>query len=93
MAVFRSEAVLLGDGGARLGAGMAYLHLPRGEGREQDVSGTMSLKSWDAAEGQPVAIQLSDQRTLTISVSRDALSECSRNRVLRFQAHWPPHPS
>jgi hypothetical protein len=68
---------------------MAYLHLPRGDEAEQDATGTVSLRTWQA-EGEPTELRLADGRRLSITVTRDALSECSRNRILRFSAHWPP---
>ena len=90
MAVFRSEAEVLSEDGRGLGAGMAYLHLPRGLEREQDGNGTLSLQSWEPSGDPPTALRLKDGRQLAIQVSRDALSDCSRNRILRFTAHWPP---
>jgi hypothetical protein len=90
MAVFKSEAEVVTQKGDSVGAGTAYLHLPRGMEREQDGGGTISLKTWSPSEDAPAALRLADGRRLEIRVSRDALSECSRNRVLRFQAHWPP---
>ena len=89
MAILKSDAELLGEQGQRLGDGMIYVHLPRGLEREQDGSGTMSLKAWTPTEDPPAALQLPDGRRLAITVSRDALSDCSRNRVLRFQVRWP----
>jgi hypothetical protein len=89
MAVFKSEALVTAADGAPLGAGMAYLHLPRGLEREQDAGGTVSLRSWTAVTAEPALLQLVDGRHLPINVSRDALSDCSRNRVLRFTLHWP----
>jgi len=93
MAVFKSEADLLSDGGALLGTGTAVLHIPHGVERAQDATGTLSLKTWTPSEDLPAAIRLPDRRRLPISVSRDALSECSRNRVLRYRTHWPPEPA
>jgi hypothetical protein len=90
MAVFKSEAEVITSTGESLGEGTAYVHLPRGVEREQDAGGTISLKSWSPSRDAPTALRFADGRRLEISVSRDALSECSRNRVLRFQAHWPP---
>jgi hypothetical protein len=90
MAVFKSQAEVVSGTGQSLGDGTAYLHLPRGPNREQDVGGTISLKAWSPTEDAPAALRFADGRRLEIRVSRDALSECSRNRVLRFQAHWPP---
>jgi len=90
VAVFKSEAELVTQSGEALGGGMAYLHLPRGLQRQQASSGTISLKYWRQSDQPPVALRLPDGRNLGIRVSRDALSECSRNRVLRFEADWPP---
>ena len=90
MAVFRSEAEVLSEGGRSLGTGMAYLHLPRGTDREQDCTGTVSLQSWEPAEDSPAAVRLEDGRCLEIKVSRDALSDCSRSRILRFTTRWRP---
>ena len=88
--VFKSEAQLLSRTGQEVGEGMAYVHLPRGLQTEQEGSGTVSLKSWAASDELPDSLLLPDGRRLRIRVSRDALSECSRNRILRFQARWPP---
>jgi hypothetical protein len=92
MAVFKSD-VLVQDAGARsLGEGKAYVHLPRGLDAAQDASGTVSLRRWEwepTADG-PSTLLLQDGRRLAIAVSRDVLSDCSRKRILRFQATWPP---
>jgi hypothetical protein len=88
VAVFKSEAVVAAADGAALGSGMAYLHLPRGLEREQAAGGTVSLRSWSAG-GEPTALELADGRRLAIEVSRDAVSECSRSRILRFKLQWP----
>lgn len=93
MAVFRAEGVVLGDSGADLGSGMASIHLPRGREREQEAAGTVSLQAWEARDDPPVALKFADGRVLAICVSRDALSECSRNRILRFTARWTPEPA
>ncbi len=89
MAIVRSNAEVQAGDGATMGRGIAYIHLPRGHGRAQDASGTVSLREWNAAAGEPAVLLLEDGQTLAIRVSRDALSECSRNRVLRFSADWP----
>jgi hypothetical protein len=89
MPVFKSQAAVLNEAGQELAEGMAYLHLPRGLEQAQEASGTISLKAWSSNGDQPAALRLADGRRLAISVSRDALSECSRNRVLRFTAAWP----
>lgn len=90
MPIFRAEAEVLDCADRSVGAGMAYVHLPRGLDREQDGTGTVSLRSWESDQDEPAALRLGDGRRLAISVTRDALSECSRNRILRFSAHWPP---
>ena len=90
MAIFRSEAEVLTQSGQSLGVGMAYLHLPRGVEREQEGNGTVSLQSWEPTEDPPTELRLKDGRRLPIAVSRDALSDCSRSRILRFKTHWPP---
>jgi hypothetical protein len=89
MAVFRSSAELLGAAGRLLGRGTVYVHLPRGVDRQQDASGTMSLRSWYPAAETPALLHLPDGRDIVIRVSRDALSDCSRSRVLRFSTTWP----
>ena len=73
-----------------MGAGMAYIHLPHGLEQEQDGTGTVSLKSWGLEDEAPTTLQLGDGRRLTINVSRNAVSECSRNRILRFSTRWLP---
>ena len=90
MAIFRSQTDVLAGDGRSLGFGMVYLHLPRGLEQTQTGSGTVSLTSWEPVEDPPAVLRLADGRHLAIRVSRDALSECSRNRILRFAADWPP---
>ena len=89
MAIFKSQAQVLTASGQELGEGLAYLHLPRGLERAQQSGGTISLRSWRPSGEPPTALCLEDGRRLEVRVSRDALSECSRNRVLRFQFDWP----
>ena len=36
------------------------------------------------------AIVLEDGRRLDIAVTQSALSDCSRNHILRFATSWPP---
>ncbi len=93
MAVYRSQAEVLGPDGGVLGAGTTYLHLPRGLDRPQEASGTISLRSWQPGEDLPASLRLEDGRWLSLVVERDAVSECSRNRILRFRASWPPRQS
>jgi hypothetical protein len=66
------------------------LHLPRGRDQAQDGAGTVSLRSWEQPDEPPAELRLADGRRLPISVTRDALSDCSRNRILRFTMRWPP---
>ena len=90
MAILKSDSNVLNETGQRLGVGTAYLHLPHGLDREQEGTGTISLRSWEPTDAPPAELRLEDGRRLAIRVSRDALSECSRNRVLRFTLRWPP---
>jgi hypothetical protein len=71
---------------------MAYIHLPRGPERAQSVSGTVSLRTWDSASGDPAELELDDGLRVAINVSRESLSDCSRNRILRFTANWLASP-
>jgi hypothetical protein len=90
MAVFKSVVEVRDPGGASLGEGTAYIHLPRGREIRQDATGTVSLRRWEPGQEAPDHLTLADGRRLPISVSRDVLSDCSRNHILRFQATWPP---
>jgi hypothetical protein len=90
MAIFKSEARVLDEAGRAVGEGTVYVHLPLGLEREQEGGGTVSLKSWAATDRVPRVLYMADGRRLEIRVSRDALSDCSKNRVLRFEASWPP---
>jgi hypothetical protein len=93
MAVFKSEAELHNEAGQPLGRGMLYLHLPRGTDQPQTGSGTVALRDWTAGEVVPVSAHFPDGRILRIEVSRSAISDCSRTRVLRFQAAWDGSPA
>jgi hypothetical protein len=93
VAIFRSEAEVLDEAGRRLGSGMAYVHLPMGRERDQEATGTVSLRSWEPSDEPPALLVIGEGRRLPIAVSRDALSECSRNRILRFTARWTPEPA
>ena len=90
MAVFKSAVVVFDRNERSLGEGMAYIHLPRGHDAPQDATGTVTLRRWEPGDGTPTQLGLEDGRRLGISVSREVLSECSRNHILRFQATWPP---
>jgi hypothetical protein len=92
MAVFKSSVEVHDAGDRSIGAGMTYVHLRLPADAEQRATGTVSLKRW-APEGEsPTWLALADGRALPIEVSREVLSECSRNHILRFQASWPPLP-
>ena len=90
MAVFKSAVVVFDPNERSLGEGMAYIHLPRGHDAPQDATGTVSLRRWEPRAEAPTLLALADGRRLKITVSREVLSECSRNQILRFQAAWPP---
>lgn len=89
MAVFKSPVEVRDSGGRAVGEGMAYVHLPRGRQVPQDATGTVSLRRWEPGEEIPSHLVLEDARRLTISVSREVLSDCSRNHILRFTVAWP----
>lgn len=90
MAVFKSSVDVHDARNRSIGTGMAYLHLRLAADAEQRATGTVSLRRWEPADEVPTSLALADGRHLPIEVSRQVLSECSRNRILRFQAHWPP---
>ena len=93
MAVFKSPARLQTASARTLGEGTIFLHLPRGLDRPQPATGTMSLTTWTPSDDPAASLILDDGTTLPIGVSRDALSDCSRNRVLRFSVQWPGRPA
>jgi hypothetical protein len=90
MAVFKSSVDVHDAGNRSIGTGMAYVHLRLAADAEQRATGTVSLRRWEPADEVPTSLQLADGRHLTIEVSREVLSDCSRNHILRFQAQWPP---
>ena len=90
MAVFKSMVEVHDTGDRPIGAGMTYVHLRLPANAEQRATGTVSLKRWEPAGGPPAWLVLEDGRALAIEVSREVLSECSRNHILRYQAQWPP---
>jgi hypothetical protein len=90
VAVFKSSVSVHDAGDRSIGSGMAYVHLRLGADAEQRATGTVSLKRWEPEGEAPAWLALDDGRALTIEVSREVLSECSRNHILRFQAAWPP---
>lgn len=93
MAVFKSSVEVHDAEQRSIGAGMAYVHLRLAASAEQRATGTVSLKRWEPHDEAPAWLRLEDGRRLPIQVSREVLSECSRNHILRFQAAWPPSPA
>jgi hypothetical protein len=90
MAVFKSGVDVHDAEHRSIGTGMAYVHLRLPPETEQRATGTVSLRRWEPADEAPAWLQLDDGRLLTIEVDREVLSDCSRNHILRFRAHWPP---
>ncbi len=90
MAVFKSSVDVHDARNRSIGTGMAYVHLRLAADAEQRATGTVSLRRWEPADEVPASLALADGRHLPIEVSHEVLSECSRNHILRFQAHWPP---
>jgi hypothetical protein len=93
VAIVKYAAQVRTRNGDTLGDGVAYIHLPRGVDRAQSASGTVSLREWNPSAGEPAELELADGRRMSVTVSRDALTDCSRNRILRFTAEWPPRDS
>jgi hypothetical protein len=93
MAVFKSSVDVHDPRDRSIGAGQAYVHLRLPADAEQRATGTVSLRRWEPAGEAPAWLRLEDGRQLRIEVSREVLSECSRNHILRFQAAWPPAPA
>jgi hypothetical protein len=92
LAVFKSSVEVHDTGGRAIGVGMTYVHLRLAAEQAQRATGTVSLTSWHPEGDAPAWLRLDDGRRLTIEVSRDVLSECSRNHILRYHAAWPPVP-
>ena len=90
MAVFKSSVDVQDSSNRSIGSGMTYVHLRLAADVEQLATGTVSLKRWEPADEVPATLLLADGRQLSIEVSREVLSECSRNHILRYQAQWPP---
>lgn len=93
VAVFKSSVEVHDVDGQPIGAGHAYVHLRLGPDTPQQATGTVSLRAWEPAGAPPAWLQLSDGRRLAIQVGRDVLSDCSRSRILRYEAAWPPTAS
>lgn len=92
VAVFKASAVVRDGAGRRVGEGVTYVHLRLPSGEPQEVTGTVSLEWWEPVGEPPADLALEDGRRLPIRVSRDVMSDCSRNRIFRYQASWPPSP-
>jgi len=90
MSVFKSSVDVHDAGERQIGAGMAYVHLRLGPDQAQSATGTVSLRQWEPGDDLPASLRLADGRRLSIAVSREVVSDCSRNHILRFQATWPP---
>jgi hypothetical protein len=90
MAVFKSSAEVLDVSERAIGAGMAYIHLRLAAEHAQQSTGTISLRHWEPLDDLPTSLRLADGRRLSIVVSRELVSACSQNHILRFQASWPP---
>jgi hypothetical protein len=90
MAVFKSSVDVHDASDRPIGAGMTYVHLRLGAEQPQQATGTISLKRWEPQDDLPTWLRLADGRRLSIEVSREVVSECSRNHILRYQATWPP---
>lgn len=90
VAVFKSSVEVHDANNRSIGSGMTYIHLRLGADAEQRATGTVSLKHWEPEGEDPAWLALADGRALAIEVSREVLSECSRNHILRFQTSWPP---
>ncbi|MFN0073896.1 MAG: hypothetical protein ACKVVP_20645 [Chloroflexota bacterium] len=90
MAIIKGIAELRSAGGELVGSGMAYLHLPKGKGVAQAVGGTVSCTTWHPDAGAPTSLMIERGPTLTISVSKEAVSQCSQNHILRYTATWVP---
>jgi hypothetical protein len=69
---------------------MTYIHLRLGAEQAQQATGTLSLRRWEPQDDLPTSLRLADGRRLSIAVSREVVSDCSRNHILRFRASWPP---
>ncbi len=90
MAVFKSRVVVRDGHGETIGEGMTYVHLRAAATEAQDVTGTVSLEWWEPVGDPPAEVALADGRRLPVVVSRDVMSDCSRNRIFRYRASWPP---
>jgi hypothetical protein len=89
----KGNAEIRSAGGSIVGRGMTYLHLPRGHGRAQTAGGTVSCTDWDPGAGEPAIIAIENGPTLAIAVSKEAVSQCSQNHILRYTTEWSPDAS
>jgi len=90
VAILKGNVEILAADGSVVGRGMTYLHLPRGQERAQHAGGTVSCTEWNASGGEPTHVAMPDGRIFSISVSAEAVSECSRNHILRYTTEWEP---
>ena len=93
MAIIKGNAEIRSATGSLVGQGMTYLHLPRGREQSQSASGTVSCTAWNPDAGEPRVIAINDGPTLTIEVSKEAVSQCSQNHILRYTTEWAPDQS
>ena len=87
MSVHKSSARLFASDGSVIGAGRAYVHLPRPATQAQPAQGTLSLDWWN--DGAPSMLELDSGPKLRLRVETDKLSGCIQGRVLRYQTEWP----
>jgi len=93
MAIIKGNAEIRSATGSVVGQGMMYLHLPRGREQAQSAGGTVSCTAWNPDAGEPRLIAIDDGPTLTIEVSKEAVSQCSQNHILRYTTEWDPDQS
>jgi len=93
VAIVKGSAEILSATGTCIGRGIAYVHLPRGKDLLQTATGTVSCTEWHEGAEPPEMVQIEGYEPLTVSVSREAISECSRNHILRFSTSWTARKS
>lgn len=86
----KGNAEIRSSDGRVVARGIAYLHLPRGVGVRQSAGGTVSCRMWDQTAGEPAVLAVEHGPEVRIRVSKEAVSECSRNHILRYTADWEP---
>lgn len=93
LAIVKGNAEIRSADGSLVGRGMTYLHLPRGQERAQTAGGTVSCTDWNPNAGPPRIIAIENGPTLSITVSKEAISQCSQNHILRYTTEWNPDAS